>query len=153
MLKKIRICVPQILGLATLTANISGIFISIFESQDSFELIRTCIFQNCPWKKIRPKKISYCLGQTLGHFFGHPVLGHFHLRVLVKLSQTRQENSFVMIISIYFFLLYMIGISDQSLYVPKDLLKGVDRGLDKFVEALVIYAENTDKSVVVIHFI
>ena len=59
----------------------------------------------------------------------------------------------MMIISIYFFLLYMIGISDQSLYVPKDLLKGVDRGLDKFVEALVIYAENTDKSVVVIHFI
>jgi len=52
-----------------------------------------------------------------------------------------------MIISIYFFLLYMIGISDQSLYVPKDLLKGVDRGLDKFVEALVIYAENTDKSI------
>ena len=76
--KKIRICVPQILGLATLTANISGIFISIFESQDSFELIRTCIFQNCPWKKIRPKKFSYCLGQTrTGTFFWSPCTWSF----------------------------------------------------------------------------
>ena len=46
----------QIYGLSTLTENISGIFLSIVESKDSFELLRTWTFQNCPWEVKKTQK-------------------------------------------------------------------------------------------------